>query len=137
VDAAEVIGELTRLFERRDWRGVRALYHPRARVLTVMGGDTPLTADEVVAGLERASADWVYSVKGSDAQPLDEHAAIVGGRMRRHVASGGWEDASHTWLLTVRDDLIYRQGVYHDVGEAEQAYARLGPSLGISDLPES
>jgi hypothetical protein len=33
----------------------------------------------------------------------------------------------------VRDELIYRQGVYHDVEEAADACRRLGVNLGIGN----
>jgi ketosteroid isomerase-like protein len=133
VDAAGVIDELSRVFNSRDWRAMRALYHRDALVFTVTGGPDPLTGDEVVAELERASADFVYFVTGSQPMALDEHAAIVTGRIRRRMPQGGFEDAAHVWLLTVRDGLIYRQGVYRDPGEAADAYELLGVDLGVSD----
>lgn len=68
---------------------------------------------------------------------LDEHAAIVTGRMRRRMQEGGFQDANHVWLLTVRDGLIYRQGVYHTPAEAADAYRRLGVTLGITSAERS
>jgi hypothetical protein len=35
------------------------------------------------------------------------------------------------WLLTVRDDLIYRQGVFPGARNAAAAYERLGIELGM------
>jgi ketosteroid isomerase-like protein len=133
VDAAEVVGKLSRVFASGDWRAMRALYHRDALVLTVTGGPTALTADDVTAELERASKDAVYFVRGSEPTPLDEHAAIVTGRMRWRLPQGGFEEAGHVWLLTVRDGLIYRQGVYDDTATAVDAYRRLGVTLGLSD----
>jgi hypothetical protein len=130
VDAADVVGELSRVFASRDWRAMRALYHPEALILTVTGGPEPLAADEVVAELERASQDFIYFVTGSDPAALDEHAAVVTGRIRRRMPEGGFEDAAHVWLLTVREGLIYRQGVYRTREEASAAYERLGVGLG-------
>ena len=60
----------------------------------------------------------MYSVSAASTEPLDEHAAIVTGRMRRRLPRGGLEDAAHVWLLTVNDGLIYRQVVYRDRDEA-------------------
>jgi len=131
VNAEEVVGELSRVFATRDWRAMRALYHPEALVLTVTGGPTPLSADEVVDELERASQDFIYFVTGSEPDPIDEHAAVVTGRIRRRMPQGGFEDAAHVWLLTVRDGLVYRQGVYRTPEEARGAYARLGVGLGV------
>jgi hypothetical protein len=133
VDAAGVVGELSRVFASRDWPAMRALYHPKALILTVTGGPAPLAADEVVAELERASQDLIYFVTGSDPTALDEHAAVVTGRIRRRMPEGGFEDAAHVWLLTVRDSLIYRQGVYRTREEASVDYERLGVGLGVKD----
>jgi hypothetical protein len=128
-----VVGELSRVFASRDWPAMRALYHPKALILTVTGGPAPLAADEVVAELERASQDLIYFVTGSDPTALDEHAAVVTGRIRRRMPEGGFEDAAHVWLLTVRDSLIYRQGVYRTREEASVDYERLGVGLGVKD----
>ena len=128
-----MVSELSRVFASRDWRAMRALYHPEALILTVTGGPEPLAADEVVAELERASQDFIYFVTGSDPTALDEHAAVVTGRIRRRMPEGGFEDAAHVWLLTVRDSLIYRQGVYRTREEASVDYERLGVGLGVKD----
>jgi len=128
-----VVGELSRVFASRDCPAMRALYHPKALILTVTGGPAPLAADEVVAELERASQDLIYFVTGSDPTALDEHAAVVTGRIRRRMPEGGFEDAAHVWLLTVRDSLIYRQGVYRTREEASVDYERLGVGLGVKD----
>ena len=131
MNAEAVVAELSRIFPRRDWRAIRALYHPDALIVTVMGGATPLTADELVGQLELASEDIVYSVNGSPPAPLDDHAVIVTGRMRRRLPQGGFEDAGHLWLLTTVDGLIYRQGVYRDQQAAVDAYQQLGIGLGL------
>ena len=128
-----MVGELSRVFASRDCPAMRALYHPKALILTVTGGPAPLAADEVVAELERASQDLIYFVTGSDPTALDEHAAVVTGRIRRRMPEGGFEDAAHVWLLTVRDSLIYRQGVYRTREEASVDYERLGVGLGVKD----
>ncbi len=133
MDAEEVVGELSRVFATRDWSAMRALYHPDALVLTVTGGPKPLAADAVVDELERASQDFIYFVTGSDPDPIDEHAAVVTGRIRRRMPQGGFEDAAHVWLLTVRDGLLYRQGVYRTPEEARAAYAQLGVGLGVGE----
>jgi hypothetical protein len=137
VDAAAVVAKVYRVFvaRSRDWDAMAALYHPQALIVTVTGGPDPLPADELIAELQRASADTWYAVKSWKTYAIDEHAVIVSGRMRRSVPRGGFEDAAHVWLLTVRDDLIYRQGVYGTEEEAVDAYRRLGVDLGITATP--
>ena len=97
-----------------------------------MGGPEPLAVDGLISELQRASEDTWYSVNSTKAVVVDEHAVIFVGRMRRSVPGGGFEDAGHVWLLTVRDGLIYRQGVYGTPEEAAAAYEELRVSLGIS-----
>ncbi|HEY3613170.1 MAG TPA: DUF4440 domain-containing protein [Gaiellales bacterium] len=130
--AADVVSELSRAFEARDWTALRRLYHPDALIFTVTGGPVPLAADEIVGELERASSEVMYSVHADRLVVLDEHAAIITGRMRRQMPRGGFEDASHVWLLTVLDELVYRQAVHHDPAAAAAAYELLGIDLGVS-----
>jgi hypothetical protein len=134
--AIDVVARLSVSFEspHRDWSSLRVLYHPDALLQTVTGGPNPLSRDELIAELERASRDNWYSVKGRDPVAIDEHAVILSGRIRRSVPGGGIEDASHVWLLTVQDGLIYRQGVYGTAEDAAHAYQQFGVSLGIGDV---
>jgi ketosteroid isomerase-like protein len=136
VHAEDVVAELFEAFTARDWRAMRTLYHPKALIFTVTGGPAPLIANQVIGELERASKELAYSVSASETVAFDEHAVMVTGRMRRGLPGGGFEDAAHVWLLTVRDGLIYRQGVYRDPDEAEEEYERLGATLGLSDPAE-
>jgi hypothetical protein len=133
VDATIVVEELSKVFAARDWRAMRALYHPDALILTVTGGPEPLTADEIIAELERVSRDLVYTVTASAPVAIDEHAAMVTGRMRRRLPQDGFEEAGHVWLLTVRDGLIYRQSVHHEAEQAVAAYRDGGLTLGVGD----
>jgi hypothetical protein len=133
VNAADVLARLSQAFVATDWSAMSELYHPDALIVTVTGGPAPLTAAEVIAELRRATSDDWYLVKASEPQVLGVDAAIVTGRMRRRLPQGGFEDASHVWLLTVRDGLIYRQAVYGDPAKATAAYERLGVTLGVPD----
>jgi hypothetical protein len=133
VDAVEVVAELFRAFNARDWQALRRIYHPAALIFTVTGGPAPLTAGEIVSELERAASEVMYSVHGEPPVPLDEHAVMITGRMRRRMPSGGFEDAGHVWLLTTRDDLVYRQAVHRDTASAQASYALDGVTLGVPD----
>ena len=135
MNAADVIDNLSKVFASRDWRAMRGLYHPDALIITVTGGPDPLTPNDVIAELERASDDFVYLVTADDTIAVDDHAAIVTGRMRRRLPERGFEDAAHVWLLTVREGLVYRQAVYHDSAEALAAYKSQGIRLGMGDPP--
>jgi ketosteroid isomerase-like protein len=133
MNASEVAAKLAHVYRARsgDWDALGALYHPDARVVTVTGGPQPLSVDALIAELKRASEDTWYSVKTTKAVVVDEQAVIFVGRMRRSVPGGGFEDAGHVWMFTVRDDLIYRQRVYGTAEEASAAYRELGVGLGI------
>ena len=134
MNAADVAAKLAHAYRARagDWDGLRALYHPDARLVTVTGGPEPLPVDGLISELQRAADDTWYSVKSTKAEVVDEHAVLFVGRMRRSVAGGGFEDAGHVWLITVQDGLIYRQGVYGTPEEATAAYRELGVTLGMS-----
>jgi hypothetical protein len=133
MDAVDVVASLARFFNPswRDWSAMRALYHPDALLQTVTGGPDPLSADDLIAELERAASGTWYSVTSQEPVVLDKHAVLMIGRMRRSVPGGGLEDAGHVWLLTVRDGLIYRQGLFGSREEAADAYLRCGVSLGM------
>jgi ketosteroid isomerase-like protein len=134
MNASGVAAKLAHVYRAKagDWDALRALYHPDARLVTVTGGPEALPLDGLIAELRRASEDTWYSVKTTQSVVVDEHAVIFVGRMRRSVPGGGFEDAGHVWMLTVRDGLIYRQGVYGTADEASAAYQELGVSLGMS-----
>jgi hypothetical protein len=53
--------------------------------------------------------------------------------MRRRLPQEGFEEAGHVWLLTIRDDLIYRQSVHHESEDAIAAYRAGGVTLGVDD----
>lgn len=130
-----MVAKLSDLFRSgvRDWSAVRALYHPDALLCTVTGGPKPLSADELVIELEQASRSTWYSVSSEPPVALDENAVMMLGRMRRDLPNAGFEDAGHVWLLTVRDELIYRQGVYRSREQAAAAYRQYGVSLGMGE----
>ena len=128
-----MVAELFRAFNARRWDAVREIYHPDALIFTVTAGPTPLGASEIVDELERASSEIMYSVHADPPIALDEHAVVIVGRMRRKMPRGGFEDASHVWLLTTRDDLVYRQAVHREVAVAVASYDRLGISLGVGE----
>jgi ketosteroid isomerase-like protein len=134
MSAADVVAKLQRAYRSRagDWSALRALYHPDARLAMVAGGPGPVSADDLITQLQQAAEDTWYSVTTTKTVVVDEHAVLFTGRMRRSVPGGGFEDASHVWLLTIRDGLIYRQGVYASADEAVAAYRELGVSLGMS-----
>jgi hypothetical protein len=133
VDAVDVVAELFRAFNARNWSALKAIYHADALIFTVTGGPEPLAGAEIVAELQRASSEVMYSVHSDPPIALDESAVVITGRMRRGMPRGGFEDASHVWLLTTRDDLIYRQAVHRDVATARADYQRLGITLGVPD----
>jgi ketosteroid isomerase-like protein len=137
MNASEVAAKLAHVYRARagDWDALRALYHPDARLVTVTGGPEPLRVDGLISELKRAAEDTWYSVKTTKHVVVDEHAVVFVGRMRRSVPGGGFEDAGHVWMITVRDELIYRQAVYGTADEAAAAYRELGVSLGMNGDP--
>ena len=60
---------------------------------------------------------------------LDDRAVIALGSVVRRGAS-----KELCWLLTFVDGLVYRQGLYRSLGEAQAAYAEFGIKLGFGGV---
>ncbi len=62
---------------------------------------------------------------------LDDQAAMVSGRLRFSLQSGGFGDGFRAWVLTFRDGLLYRTRAYNSEDDARTAHAEHGVRLGI------
>jgi len=133
MEADDRIRESKSAYTRQDWDALRRLYHPSAAIVSVVGGERRLSRDELVDLLADAASDLVYRATSTHAEPIDDGAMIVVGRVRHRTVSGGFEDSAYVWLWTLRDDLIYRSVAYASAAEARDAYARLGVTLELPD----
>ncbi len=122
-------------YEQQDWARLRALYHDDALLSTVAAQHEILPPDELIAVFRRLATDSVYEVDGATTEILDDSAALVVGRIRYPLSGGGFGDGNRSWVLTMKDELLYRTCAYATPARAREAYAEHGVTLGIVPDP--
>ena len=123
---------LASAFNARQWDEVRALYHDDALLCTVAAQHQVLGPDElmvVFAGLDKTA----YLI-GAEQRvvPIDDHAVIVTAPLRYEHGRGVAHDQK-CWLLTFKDDLVFRSCDYATEAAARGAYAEHGIEIGIHE----
>ena len=79
------------------------------------------------AGLEHTS----YQVGETTTEAIDDSAVIVSAQLRYPDEQGGVVYAPKSWVLTFKDDLLYRSRAYPSPDRARAAYRRHGVELGM------
>jgi hypothetical protein len=121
-------------FAERDWERLERLYHPEAKLQAVMAGDESLSGMELVSAFRRAVDDPGYRPPSwSSARDIDEHAALITGVAGRRLEHRGLSEGSRAWVMSFRDDLLYRSRVFATVEEALCCYEEQGVNLGVSE----
>jgi hypothetical protein len=123
--------EVSSAFTSGDWPRLRRLYHDEAILTPVAAFDELLTPDEIIEVFKRLEQDPFYELGEMSTVALDEQAAMVSGRLRFRLSSGGFGDGFRAWVLTFKDGLVYRTRAYLSEDEARTAYAELGLGLGV------
>jgi hypothetical protein len=125
---------MSEAFAERDWERLTRLYHPKAKLQAVMAGDESLSGTELVSAFRRAVDDPGYRPPSwSSARDVDEHAALITGVAGRRLEHRGLSEGSRAWVMTFRDDLLYRSRVFATVDEALRCYREHGVDLGIPE----
>jgi hypothetical protein len=118
----------------RDWDGLRALFHPNARIQLVITKNVAVSTDQAIETLQREVTESEFERWPSPAEALDDPgAALVTGSVRFRSDSGTWSHESRAWVYVAKDDLIYRWTYAQNSEAAKRAYAESGPGLGIPD----
>src|SRR5262249_11370976 len=117
-------------FGRQDWDGVRRLFHPDARLVTIGGGPEPKGPDETLEIIRAAAAHPRYRAHISQERALDADAVLVHGSLRYGTPEGGFGERTSVWLYTVKDGLLYRSRYFSQESEAVATYRETGLSLG-------
>jgi hypothetical protein len=123
---------LEREFTARRWSDVRSLYHDEALLRTVAAGHRVLDPDELMEVFAHLD-DTVYLI-GSERRviPIDDNAAMVIASLR-HESSMGVAHDQVCWLLTFKDELVFRSSDYVSEAAARSAYGENGIGLGIHE----
>ena len=122
---------VTAAYARADWPGLRALYHDEALLSTLAAQQVIVPPDELIRILTQVTAETIYEVDEMTSRAIDDDAVIVTGRIRYPLAAGGFAEGNRAWLLTFKDDLLFRTCAYTTAAKARAAYAAHGIDLGI------
>ena len=117
-------------YTARDWAMLRTLYHDEARLSTVAAHGRVVGPDELMIIFEELTRT-PYSLGPASVVAIDDHAAIVTAPLRYPLEQGGIAHDEKTWLLTFKDELVYRSMAYDSQASARAAYAEHGISLGL------
>jgi len=106
------------------------LYDENALICSAAEPDVAVRRDEL---FDRSDVlQRTHLVGAIDRIPIDETAGLLRATARTAAADGRYRPAAeHVWLLTFRDNLIYRQRVLGSRADAIAFYARHGVDLGM------
>jgi len=114
-----------------DWAEVERRCHPESRLVLRVSDGRALPLDEALEVLRADAEAGEPEPTHYYVDDLDDRAAIaLGSVVRKGVPR------ELCWLLTFMDGLVYRQGVYESLGEAQAAYAKFGIDLGHVDVSD-
>ena len=123
---------MSEAFAEQDWDRLARLYHPEAKLEAVMAGDDFMSATELIDALEQAVRNPRYRPPSwSSPRDIDDHAALITGVAGRRLEHDGFTEGSRAWVMTFRDDLLYRSRVFSTPDEALRCYGEHGVELGI------
>ncbi len=127
-----VLASFSDAYQRGDWTELRSFYHEDALLCTQAAYQRVVGPDEVVsifADLEGTA----YSLGQTTSVAIDESAALVSAQLRYPLEHGGMADGHRYWVITFKDDLVYRTCFYRSEAEARTAYDEHGLDLGIHE----
>ena len=70
----------------------------------------------------REAADSIHKPTGAHVERIDDHAAILVGRILHKAPGGGLSDHPAAWLNVTRDGLMWRVLICNDASEARHIY---------------
>ena len=82
--------------------------------------------------MEAARESLVYDADIESVRVLDEHAAVLKGRVQHRAEDGRIVQAERVWLYVVVDDKLFRSQVFETERAAIETYRRLGINLGVA-----
>ena len=123
---------LAAAFNAGQWPQVRELYHDEALLCTVAANHQVLGPDELMEVFARLDETAYLIGKDQRVVPIDDHAIMVIASLR-HENSMGVAHDQVCWLLTFKDDLVFRSRDYPSEQTARSAYAEHGLELGIHE----
>jgi ketosteroid isomerase-like protein len=126
-----LIEAVAEAFDGGDWEALRALYHDDALLCTMAAHERIVGPDELIE-IFKALDTTTYQIGDTDTEAIDDHAVIVSGPLRYPQESGDTAYAAKSWVLTFKDELVYRSNSYPSPERARTAYVQHGIDLGMS-----
>jgi len=124
-----LLDRVAETYESGDVHALIDLYDQNALICSAAEPDVAVSRDEL---FERSDVlQRTHLVGAIDRIPIDETAGLLRA-IARTTADGRYRPAAeYVWLLTFRENLIYRQRVLGSRADAIAFYARHGVDLGM------
>ena len=123
---------LAAAFNSKQWDTVRSLYHDEALLRTVAADHKVLGPDELMAVFSNLDKTNYLIGEEQSVIPIDDQAFMVIASLRYENSRGIAHDQK-CWLLTFKDNLVFRSSDYPNEWAARAAYAEHGIDLGIHE----
>jgi hypothetical protein len=107
------------------------LLHPASRLESLAAPVLALSADGLIEAVRGAAMHAIDTVKSWSVEPLGQHAAIAGGRVRYRYGPGGFTDERRVWATTEHEGLIRCMRIFHDRQHALSCFGKHGLDLGL------
>jgi hypothetical protein len=108
---------------------LHSLYHEEALVYIASDPDNAIARDDLFG---RPELPQPTSLIGPvERIPIDERAGLLHAAARVATSDGGYRSTQLVWLITFKDELVYRQRIHATRSEAVADEARNGVGLGL------
>lgn len=119
-------------FDGADWEALRSLYHDDALLCTMAAHERIVGPDELIEIFSSLDST-TYQIGDTQTEAIDDYAVIVSGPLRYPQESGDTAYAAKSWVLTFKDELVFRSNSYPSPERARTAYLQYGIGLGITE----
>jgi hypothetical protein len=128
--AAHLAGALYQAYRYAEWEGLGELLHPFARFLPLAGdGDDVLGCDDLLA-LVAGRRGPAFGLGTVELTQLSAEAVLC---VAQSPGRQGESRRAHARaaIVTVKDDLLYRERAFASAPDAYRGYLRNGLTLGL------
>jgi hypothetical protein len=125
-----IVDRFNGAIRRGDWETMRATLDDNA-VIESISAQLELGPDELVAWVAKVTREGAYSVESWQLEQIDDAAVIGTGHARFKVDKQHTTDSAYAWLLTGRNNLIWRLRPFSSRSDALACLERCGHGLGL------
>ena len=128
-----VVNECLQAHRSQDWKRLRELLHPDARIGVFAAGGKPVDPEVAIAAMQTAHQELTYFANVESARVLDNHAVLLSGHVQYTSEAGSVVRDRRVWLYVLLDNFLYRSQVFETEDDAFDTYERLGLTLGVPE----